>query len=78
MKSETEARNKEYILNHENKYQKTGFSNMAITKQTDLEVDQIGVRVRWGGDGVSMQGGAAVHGGRRRVATEGQSEVRSR
>jgi len=51
---------------------------MAITKQTDLEVDQIRVRVTWGGDGVSMQGGATVQGGRGRGATEGQSEVRGR
>jgi len=51
---------------------------MAITKQTDLEVDQIGVGVTWGGDGVAMQGGATVQGGRGRGAAEGQSEVRGR
>lgn len=65
-------------MKHEKRYHKTGFSNMAITKQTDLEVDQIRVRVTWGGNGVSMQGGGTVHGGRGRGATEGQSEVRGR
>lgn len=53
---------------------------MAITKQADLEVDQIRVRVTGGGggggEGVSMHGGATVDGGLRRRVTEGQPEVR--
>ena len=55
---------------------------MAITKQADLEVDQIRVRVTRdgggsGGEGVSMQGAAStVDGGRRWRVTEGQPEVR--
>ncbi|RDX70425.1 hypothetical protein CR513_50335, partial [Mucuna pruriens] len=47
---------------------------MAITKQTDFEVDQIRVRVRRGG----VHGGISMDGGRRRGrgrVTEGQSDV---